>query len=246
MIRIFSGLFPIGSNGHTATETPIIPATEDIFYTGGREEKESFIPNVEYSLKEVKLSEPSGKQNTSLVCTDQQVEGKQILDTARLDSKDRLTDEISIINNGIGAKRIETVLAEISNSWTSRDGSSNKALDNLKATYGLGFVDVHDPACFSQSSGNRYLFLKLPLKNSSGSLVPIARTRNWRGEPVYLNPALAFGEHGGREFILLKYRGAYLAIDHHGGVRIATNVKEPEVVISHRHGASRSAWFFGG
>lgn len=240
MIRIFSGLFSVGSNGHTAVQEPINPASEDIFYSGGREEKESFIPNVEYSLKEVKLSEPSGKQNISLLCTDKPVEGKQVLDTARLDTRDRISDEILITHNGTGAKRIEGILAEVSNSWTSRDSSSNKALDNLKTTYGLGFVDVHDPACFSESSGNRYLFLKLPLKNSNGSLIPIARTRNWRGEPVYLNPALTFGEHGGREFVLLKYRGTYLAIDHHGGVRIATNVKEPVSVVRHRKG-----WFGG-
>lgn len=232
----------IGSHINTTTvQVPLNPATEDIFYTiGDGDKKESFIPNIEYSLKEVKSPEPSAKQSSSLICTDQQVEGKQVLDIARLDSRDRITEEISITINDTGAKKIEAILAEVSNSWTSRDSSSNKALDDLKPTYGLGFVDIHDPACFSQSSGNRYLFLKLPLKNSNGSLIPIARTRNWRGEPIYLNPNLTLGKHNGRELVLLKYRGTYLAIDHRGGVRIATNVKEPERAPRRHRG-----WFAG-
>lgn len=240
MIRIFSGLLFASSNRQTAIKEPINPASEDVFYNGTRAEKESFVPNIEYQLQEIKLNESGEKQNSSILCTDKQVTGKPILDIARLDSKDKITDPIIIDNDASGLKKIEEILAEVSNSWTSRDSASNNALDDLKPSYGLGFVDMHDPECYSKSSGNRYIFLKLPLKNSSGSLIPIARTRNWRGEPVYLNPTLTLGKFNGREFVLFKYRGTYLAIDHRGGLRIATNVQEPVASVKHRKG-----WFGG-
>lgn len=233
----------ISFGSHTGTKVelpPPTPLSENAFYTGNLEDVTSLIPNLDYQLIEQEL-EVGDKKKTVLLCTDKKVEERAVLDTSKLDSREKLTEEIKLSKKwDEGATEvIKRILGELSNSRTSKDRDSNSSLTTLNTSYGFGFVDIHDPKCFSSCDGNRYLFLKLPLKGSSGTLIPIARTRNWKGEPVYINPEVRLGTHSGKEYVILKYKGFYIALDHSANVRIATNVIEPDPPPVRHH----KGWF---